>query len=78
MELTEVKSTQMHSVGYNDETQTLIVKFKSGQQPIFKYTPVHPSQFEALMASESKGKYFHEHIRNSKGIKYSRVDSSLV
>ena len=58
-----VNSTNIDSVGYNADTQTLTVKFKvSGQ--VYEYLNVPQTLYEGLMASESKGKYINENIRS--------------
>lgn len=58
-----VDSTNIYSVGYNADTQTLKVKFKvSGQ--VYEYLNVPQTLYEGLMASESKGKYINDNIRS--------------
>ena len=65
-----VNSTNIDSVGYNADTQTLTVKFKvSGQ--VYEYLNVPQTLYEGLMASESKGKYINENIRSQ--FTYRRV-----
>jgi hypothetical protein len=55
MQLTTVKSSMIHAVGYDAETQTLEVIFNSGG--IYFYDDVPPKVYEELMAAESKGSY---------------------
>ena len=65
-----VNSTNIDSVGYNADTQTLTVKFKvSGQT--YEYLNVPQTLYEGLMASESKGKYINDNIRSQ--FNYRRV-----
>ena len=65
-----VNSTNIDSVGYNADTQTLTVKFKvSGQT--YEYLNVPQTLYEGLMASESKGTYLNENIRSQ--FAYRRV-----
>jgi hypothetical protein len=65
-----VNSTNIDSVGYNADTQTLIVKFKvSGQT--YEYLNVPQTLYESLMTAESKGKYINDNIRSQ--FTYRRV-----
>ena len=65
-----VNSTNIDSVGYNADTQTLTVKFKvSGQT--YEYLNVPQTLYEGLMASESKGTYLNDNIRSQ--FAYRRV-----
>ena len=68
--MTPVQSTNIHSIGYKADTQTLIVKFRvSGQ--VYEYLNVPQNLYEGLMASESKGKYINDNIRSQ--FNYRRV-----
>lgn len=62
MEMKLVVSSNMHSVGYDPESSTLIVKFKA-EGPIFDYADVPAAEHERLMAAQSKGKHFVVHIK---------------
>lgn len=65
-----VNSTNIDSVGYNADTQTLTVKFKvSGQT--YEYLNVPQTLYEGLMTAESKGKYINDNIRSQ--FNYRRV-----
>ena len=65
-----VNSTNIDSVGYNADTQTLIVKFRvSGQT--YEYYNVPQNLYEGLMTAESKGKYINDTIRSQ--FAYRRV-----
>jgi hypothetical protein len=65
-----VNSTNIDSVGYNADTQTLTVKFKvSGQT--YEYLNVPQTLYEGLMTAESKGKYINDNIRSQ--FTYRRV-----
>jgi hypothetical protein len=65
-----VNSTNIDSVGYNADTQTLTVKFKvSGQT--YEYLNVPQTLYESLMTAESKGKYINNNIRSQ--FTYRRV-----
>lgn len=58
----EVKSSNIAAVGYDEHTQVLTIKFKSGGT--FKYAGVPKSAHDAFVGADSLGKYFHKHIRN--------------
>ena len=53
-----VDSSMITSIGYDEETCTLEVEFKSGV--IWQY---HEYMWYEFQSAESKGKYFHANIR---------------
>lgn len=55
-----VTSSNIHTIGHDSDTNTLHVAFKNGFN--YEYEGVKPEQFDALMASESKGKHLNKHI----------------
>lgn len=57
-----VRSSNIISIGYEEETQLLEVEFKTGR--IYRYSSVPPHVYASLMRSESHGKYFLQHISN--------------
>jgi len=63
MERIPVCSSDLASVGYDRETFTLEIEFKSGS--IYQYFNVPYEVYEGLMNAISKGTYFQNHIRNS-------------
>jgi hypothetical protein len=65
-----VNSTNIDSVGYNADTQTLTVKFKGSGQ-LYEYLNVPQTLYESLMTAESKGKYINDNIRSQ--FTYRRV-----
>ena len=60
MERTPVESSNVASVGYDEETKTLEVAFKSGS--IYQYPGVEPQTHADLMAAESVGKFVNQNI----------------
>jgi hypothetical protein len=62
MERTPVNSSNVQSVGYDADSQVLEVEFNSGA--IYQYAGVPKSEHDALMNSDSKGKYLHANIKN--------------
>lgn len=64
-----VQSTNVLSIGYDTQSQTLEVEFqKSG---IYQYYNVPQHMYENLMSSSSKGQFMNAYI--IKGYPYSRV-----
>lgn len=69
MEMKLVKSSMLHSVLHDPETNTLVVKFKE-DGPKYDYSDVPASEYSKLMQAESIGKHFGTNIRNVyKGVK---------
>lgn len=62
MNRTPVESSNIVSVGYDDRLMVLEVEFKNGS--IYQYLGVTMDLFTGLMKAESKGSYFHSHIRD--------------
>jgi len=63
MDRKSVTSSNISSIGYDKETQTLEIEFKGGS--VYTYHDVSPAKADELMNAESHGKYFHAHIRNA-------------
>lgn len=62
MHHTPVSSSNLDSVGYDPDTQTLEVSFKSGG--LYSYAGVPQSVYDGLMAADSHGGYFWANIRD--------------
>ena len=71
MEMQEVRSSQIRSIGYSPETQTLRIQFldyeskSAGKIPggLYDYFKVPPEAYAALMAADSIGQHFCKHIK---------------
>ena len=61
MQRTPVESSNVASVGFEDST--LEVEFTSGA--IYRYSNVPERIHDELLASNSKGRYLNEHIKNT-------------
>lgn len=61
MERVPVSSSNVSSIGYDADVQILEVEFRNGS--VYQYSGVPPSEHEALMSSDSKGKYLHANIK---------------
>ena len=60
MELKKVKSSNIDSVGY--ENENLYIQYQSGA--IYKYKNVPKVIYESLMDSDSKGRFMNSEIKN--------------
>lgn len=63
MERQSVSSSNLHSVGYDQESAVLEIKFKEGG--VYQYSGVPLDRYERLMSASSKGSYFASYIKNS-------------
>ena len=62
MERYEVESSNISEIGYNTVTRELEVKFKSGK--LYCYKDVPNDVYQSFWNAKSKGKYFHEMVRD--------------
>lgn len=62
MQRTKVESSNLESIGYDKDSRTLEIEFKSGK--IYQYTNVPEPEHQALLAADSIGSYFNKNIRN--------------
>jgi len=70
MERFAVNSSNLASIGYDEEQSTLEVEFNSGY--VYLYYGVSQHHFAALMSSRSVGKYFDRTIRKGR-FRYRQV-----
>lgn len=61
-EMTPVSSSNVASVGYNDDTQELFVEFLNGST--YKYLEVPAGTKEAMLGSSSVGCYLNKQIKD--------------
>lgn len=57
-----VASSDIRSVGYDEESEVLEIEFHSGG--IYQYSVVPESVYAGLMSAPSHGSYFHRHIKD--------------
>ncbi len=69
LKFTPLKSSNIESYHYDEDTQTLTVRFKSGGQ--YAYGGVARDHADGLSQAESAGKYFHQHIKGG-GYKFTK------
>lgn len=58
----EVQSSNIHSIDYDPQTETLEVIFKNGG--VYQYHKVSHDEWVNLMNDSSKGKHLAEHIKS--------------
>jgi len=61
MERIPVTSSNLSSVGYDQNSQTLEIEFNYGA--VYQYFDVSQSEHEGLMNADSKGTYFNSNIK---------------
>lgn len=63
MDREQVSSSNLDSVGYDADNETLEVEFKNGR--VYQYFNVPPFMHERLMQSDSIGKFFNAEIKDA-------------
>jgi hypothetical protein len=64
-----VASSNLNSVGYDEQSQTLEVEFSNGT--VYQYYNVGSDLYDQFMRAPSKGQFLASYIRNA--FPYSRV-----
>lgn len=62
MERTPVSSSNVSSIGYDADSQTLEVEFNNGA--VYQYSEVPEYEYDGIMNADSKGGYLHSNIKN--------------
>jgi hypothetical protein len=70
MDRTPITSTALRSAGYDERAQALEVEFVHGG--VYRYLGVPRDIFDGLLAAESRGTYFDEHVKKP-GYRFERV-----
>jgi hypothetical protein len=71
MERTPVESSNLVSVGYDEQARVLEIEF--GGQSVYQYFDVPKWLYEELMAAPSLGEYLDKHVKKG-GYRYVRVE----
>ncbi len=62
-----VESSQIHSIGYDAESETLAVRFKDRKSgaptSLYHYSNFTPANFEALRTADSIGSHLYKNIK---------------
>ena len=69
MQKRSAASSNLASVGYNRETETLEVEFLDGS--VYQYYDVPENMYDQLMTAGSKGRFLHAYVKNA--YPYSRI-----
>jgi len=70
-----VESSNIEAIGYDEEDEMLYVAFtakRTTPRTLYRYFNVSPEEFSNFLAADSKGKYFHQNIRETKF--YDKLD----
>jgi len=70
VEMIPVSSSNVDSIGYDENNQLLYVSFLSNTMYVYKGVSI--SEFEGLIAAPSVGSYLHRNIKNL--YPYERVE----
>ena len=68
----ELKSTNIKSVDYNKENNSLDIEFHSGGT--YTYEDVPKSLFDRIRKVKSPGKFFHKHIKKDNKFAYNKLE----
>jgi hypothetical protein len=60
--MTHVDSTAMTDIAYDPATATLRIRFADGDW--YRYSGVPAALHAAMIAADSHGRFFHDHIRD--------------
>lgn len=71
--LEEVESSNLVSIGYHRQTQTLRIRFQGDRY--YDYPMVTEREYEALMKAESKGRFFNTRIKPMYGHRMVREET---
>jgi len=60
--MVNVESSNINQVGYDSDSNTLIIKFHSGG--LYCYFDVDENLYNNLLNADSVGKFFNQHVKN--------------
>jgi hypothetical protein len=69
MEMTNVDSSNVAAVGFDEDSQTLQVEFKNGAT--YQYFDVPQAIFEGLLGAASVGQFLNQQVKGA--YRYSRI-----
>ena len=69
MRRTQVVSSNITEVGYDEGSHTLEILFKNGR--VYQYFSVPIQEFSGLLSAASHGQYLNQHIKGS--YRYARL-----
>lgn len=63
MEMVEVESSMIESIGHDETTSRMVIVFRNGY--VYEFHMVPRSVFEEFINAESKGKFFMDNLKFS-------------
>ena len=63
IDMKAVKSSNIASIGYDNASKTLAIKFLGGHGSTYHYSNVSPEQHTALVSADSVGSHFFANIK---------------
>jgi len=80
IDMQEVDSSQIHSIGHDAETGTLAIRFRDRRTSLptslYHYSNFPVAEFDAFRDAESKGSHFGKHIKPyDKKYPYAKVEA---
>jgi hypothetical protein len=69
MQRQSVQSSNLRSVGYDAQSNTLEIEFNTGG--VYQYFDVPANVYQGLISASSHGTYFHNYIKSS--YRYTRI-----
>ncbi|WP_186257376.1 KTSC domain-containing protein [Burkholderia gladioli] len=67
VDMKPVESSQVHSIGYDAESETLAVRFKDRRTgaptSLYHYSKFTQANFDALRTADSIGSHLHQHVK---------------
>lgn len=77
MELQQVTSTLLDSVGFNAEESLLFVRFK-GKDDVYSFANIPPEMYEEMVTSKSVGQFFSQNIKPFKEkFPYAKMEAAV-
>lgn len=70
VDMVPVSSSNVDSIGYNEEQQVLYVRFLNGS--LYIYKGVNAYEYDGLLNAPSVGSYLHRNIKNA--YPYERIE----
>ena len=61
VDMQQVESSNIEAIGYDEMAGELVVQFKTGRS--YRYSDIDLDEYNGLMESESKGRYFAQNIK---------------
>ena len=71
MERKQVTSSNINSIGFDEQTLTLEIEFYNLK--VYQYSPITREGYNQLMNADSINSYFSKNIRNNPDIKVTQV-----